>query len=78
MKHFLGTIMAFCITLITSGQYTLKGHIVNEQNNQSVEAASVSLLREGTVLSNIVSDKQGNFQFKNLRKKVCTKCWLNT
>lgn len=69
MKHFLGTITAFCITLVTSAQYTIKGHIVSEQNNQPVEAATVSLEKDGTTISNTTTDNSGNYVFKGLKKK---------
>lgn len=69
MKHFLGTLIAFCISLITSGQYTIKGNIANEQNNQPVEAATVSLAKDGRNISSTISDNEGNYQFKGLKKK---------
>jgi iron complex outermembrane receptor protein len=69
MKHFLGTLIAFCLTLITSAQYTIKGRIVNEQNNQPVEAATVSLEKDGRNISSTMTDNSGNYQFKGLKKK---------
>ncbi|MGI8634360.1 MAG: carboxypeptidase regulatory-like domain-containing protein, partial [Segetibacter sp.] len=69
MKHFLGTIIAFFITLLTHAQYTIKGRVVNEQNKQAVEAATVSLEREGETTLNTTTDQSGNYEFKGLRKK---------
>ncbi|GEO09854.1 TonB-dependent receptor [Segetibacter aerophilus] len=69
MKHFLGTISAFCITLITSAQYSIKGHIVNEQNNQAVEAATVSIEKDGTSISSTITDNRGDYEFKGLKNK---------
>ena len=69
MKHFLGTITAFCITLVTSAQYTIKGRIVSEQNNQPVEAATVTLEKDGATISNTITNNGGNYEFKGLKKK---------
>jgi iron complex outermembrane receptor protein len=69
MKHFLGTITACCITLFTSAQYTIKGHIVNEHNNQPVEAATVSVEKDGANVSSTITDDNGDYQFKGLKKK---------
>jgi iron complex outermembrane receptor protein len=69
MKHFLGTIAAFCITLISSAQYTIKGHIVDEHTKLPVEAATVSLSRDGRNIAAVATDNNGNYQFKGLNKK---------
>jgi iron complex outermembrane receptor protein len=69
MKHFLGTIIAFCITTIAFGQFTIKGRVVHDQTNQPVEAADVTLEKNGAVISNTTTDNDGNYQFKGLKKK---------
>ena len=68
MKHLLGTLIAISITVLSQAQYTIKGHIVNEQNHP-VEGATVILENNGSTLSTTSTDNSGEYVFKSLRKK---------
>lgn len=69
MKHSLGTLIAFCITLIATAQYTVKGRIVNEQSNAAIETATVTLEKDGRNVSSTITDNNGKYEFKGLKKK---------
>jgi iron complex outermembrane recepter protein len=69
MKHFLGTVIALCIVLFANAQYSIKGHVVNEQNNQPVEAATVTLQKDGAVISSQTTSADGSYEFNGLKKK---------
>jgi iron complex outermembrane recepter protein len=69
MKHFLGTVIAFCFVFCASAQYTIKGHVFNQQNNQAIEAATVTLQKDGRVISTQTTSADGLYEFKGLKKK---------
>ena len=69
MKHFLGTIAAFCITLLAHAQYIIKGNVINEQTKQPIEAATVSLEKNGVAVAAQTTAADGSYQFKGLKKK---------
>jgi iron complex outermembrane receptor protein len=69
MKHFLGTIAAFCITLIAHAQHTIKGRVYNEQNKQPIEAATVSLEKDGVAIAAQSTNAEGLYEFRGIKKK---------
>ena len=69
MKHFLGTTIALFITILAHTQYTIKGRVVDEQNRQAVEAATISLERNGATILNTTTDQSGSYEFKGLKRK---------
>ena len=69
MKHFLGTTIALFITILAHTQYTIKGRVVDEQNRQAVEAATISLERNGETILNTTTDQSGSYEFKGLKRK---------
>jgi iron complex outermembrane receptor protein len=69
MKHFLGTIAAFCITLIAHAQYIIKGHVYNEQTKQPIEAATVSLEKDGVAITAQTTAADGSYEFRSLKRK---------
>ena len=62
MKIFLGTLIALCLTLSLSAQFTIKGNIIQQQNKQPVEAASISILKNKTVIANAITGNDGQFE----------------
>lgn len=69
MKRFLGTLMAFISVLICSAQYTVSGHVISNQNNEALEAATVSLQKDGATLSSQATGINGFYEFKGIREK---------
>ena len=69
MKHFLGTIAAFCITVFAHAQYSIKGHIFEKQTQQPVEAATVSLEKDDVAIADQTTNAEGLYEFRGLKKK---------
>lgn len=68
MKNFLATTLALCFLCAVNGQYTVKGVIENEQS-KPVEAVTVSLEKDGALISTQVTADDGSYQFKGIKKK---------
>lgn len=69
MKQFLGTIAAFCIMFTINAQYTIKGRAFHQQTNQPIEDVTVSLGKDGAIISNQSTNNNGFYEFKGLKKK---------
>lgn len=69
MKKFLGTTMALLTVFITSAQYTIKGFVLNDQTNEPVEEANVSLEKDGKNIAIRSTDNNGYYEFKGLKTK---------
>jgi iron complex outermembrane recepter protein len=69
MKHFLGTAIALCIVLFANAQYSIKGHVINEQNNKPLEAATVTLQKDGAIISTQNTTDDGMYEFRGIKKK---------
>ncbi len=68
MKHFLGTLVALCLVAITNAQYSIEGR-VTQKNSQALESATVTLLKNGSVINTTLSDANGHYTFNGIRKK---------
>ena len=61
MKKIFGTIAAFLITLSLSAQYTIRGVVRNDQTNEPLEAATISVFFNNLLVTNTVSNSLGKF-----------------
>jgi iron complex outermembrane receptor protein len=68
IRHFLGTLAAICITIIADAQYSVRGRVVNEQNNLPIESANVVLQKNGTTIANTITDHAGFYQFEGIKE----------
>jgi len=69
MKQFLGTIIALLFVVTVSAQFTIRGHVFQQQTNEPVEAATVTLENNGTDVSTTTTGKNGNYEFNGLKKR---------
>ena len=68
MKQFLGTIMALCFVLVSTAQYTIKGHVY-QQTNEPVESATVLLEKNGETLFTTTTSSDGRFEIRGIKQK---------
>ena len=68
MKHLLGTILAFCVAIVANAQYTLQGSVHEQQSKVPVEAATVTLEKNGAAIANTTTDDAGFYMFKGIHK----------
>lgn len=69
MKQILATVIFFAFAVITNGQFSIKGRVFQEETNKAVESATVTLQTNGVVISNTITGKDGDYEFKGLKKK---------
>ncbi|HEX8461303.1 MAG TPA: carboxypeptidase regulatory-like domain-containing protein, partial [Segetibacter sp.] len=61
--------IALLFVLTASAQYTIKGHVFQQQTNEPIEAATVTLENNGANVSTTATGKNGNFEFSGLKKR---------
>ena len=61
MKKIFGTIAAFLITFSLSAQYTIRGVVSNDQTNEPLEAATISVFFNNLLVTNTLSNNLGKF-----------------
>jgi iron complex outermembrane receptor protein len=68
-KQFLGTIIALSLVLVSKAQYSVSGHVFQQETNQPVEAATVLLEKEGKTITSTSTSKDGFYTFKDVKSK---------
>ena len=61
MKKIFGTIAAFLFTFSLSAQYTIRGVVSNDQTNEPLEAATISVFFNNLLVTNTLSNNLGKF-----------------
>lgn len=70
MKKVLLIIILISTYIVSFGQNTLSGKIVDKSDNKPLTNASVVLLNQDSILKYFVrADEDGNFQFKNIKNE---------
>ncbi len=67
MKQFLITFLAIALAFYSNAQYTIKGKVL-QQNKQPVEAASISLEKDGEIIASAISSIEGLFEINGISK----------
>ena len=64
MKKIFGTIAAFLFTLSLLAQYTIRGLVTNDQTNQPLEAATISVYLNELLITNTLTNNLGKFEVR--------------
>ena len=68
MKQLLGTTIAIIMAFFSNAQYTITGK-VTEQNKQPVEAATISIEKNGATIANTITTDDGSFTIKGITRQ---------
>lgn len=69
MKQVLGTILSLCMVLLANAQYVISGRVVQQQGQQPIDGATVTLLKNGAQISSTSSAGNGYYEFRKLKKQ---------
>ena len=67
MKQLLGTTVAMVMAFFSNAQFTITGK-VTEQNKQPVEAATISIEKNGANIANAITADDGSFTIKGITR----------
>ncbi len=68
MKQLMGTTLAILVAFFSNAQYSIKGR-VTEQNKQAVEAATISVEKNGVTIANAITAEDGFFVVKGISRR---------
>lgn len=67
MKKTAITLFVCCIAVLAQAQHTIKGHVINQQSKQPVEAATIQVKSNGKTLASESTGIDGSYSFDQLK-----------